>query len=50
MTPVVLPWSDSRKPHRDEKQFLKALRPADDNEANLDDLELRREPLWVDSP
>ncbi len=50
MTPFVLPWGDSGKPHRAEKLFLKALRPAGDNAANLDDLELRREPLWLDAP
>lgn len=50
MTPVVLPWGDSGKTHRAEKQFLKALRPAGENAANLDDLELWGELLWLDAP
>ncbi len=46
VTPVVLPWGDSGKPHRAEKQFLKALRHAGYSAADLDDLDLRREPFW----
>jgi len=46
VTPVVLPWGDSGKPHRAEKQFLKALRHAGYRADELDHLELRREPFW----
>ena len=46
VTPVVLPWGDSGKPHRAEKQFLKALRHAGYSATDLDNLELRREPFW----
>jgi CRISPR-associated protein Csb2 len=46
VTPVVLPWGDSGKPHRAEKQFLKAMRHAGYSPDSIDEFELRREPFW----
>lgn len=46
VTPVVLPWGDSGKPHRAEKQFLKAVRHAGYDVEDIASLELRREPFW----
>jgi CRISPR-associated protein Csb2 len=46
VTPVILPWGDSGKPQRAEKQFLKAVRHAGYNAADIADLQLRREPFW----
>jgi CRISPR-associated protein Csb2 len=46
VTPVVLPWGDSGKPQRAEKQFLKAVRHAGYDIADIADLKLRREPFW----
>lgn len=46
VTPVVLPWGDSGKPHRAEKQFVKAVRHAGYSVEDLVSLELRREPFW----
>ncbi len=47
---LVLPWDDSGKPRLAEKLFLKALRAAGGNAANLDDFELWGETLWLDAP
>lgn len=46
VTPVVLPWGDSGKFHRAEKQFLKAVRHAGFDVDDIADIELRREPFW----
>jgi len=46
VTPVILPWGDSGKPQRAEKQFLKAVRHAGYDAADIADLQLRREPFW----
>jgi len=46
VTPVVLPWGDSGKPQRAEKQFLKAVRHAGYRPDDLAAVELRREPFW----
>jgi CRISPR-associated protein Csb2 len=46
VTPVVLPWGDSGKPHRAEKQLLKAVRHAGYDVEDITSLELRREPFW----
>ena len=47
VTPVVLPWGDSGKPQRAEKQFLKALRHAGYRPDDLAKVELQREPFWA---
>ena len=46
VTPVILPWGDSGKPHRAEKQFLKAVRHAGYDPEHIVGLELQREPFW----
>lgn len=46
VTPVVLPWGDSGKPHRAEKQFLKAVRHGGYDVEDIAALELQREPFW----
>lgn len=46
VTPVVLPWGDSGKPQRAEKQFLKAVRHAGYEVEDILNLELQREPFW----
>jgi CRISPR-associated protein Csb2 len=46
VTPVVLPWGDSGKPQRAEKQFMKAVRHAGYSPDDLAAVELRREPFW----